>query len=451
MTYQITSEIIRIAAESVLQESESPGPWEPLSHQIAPQGDWYGWFLRAGRGAGKTAAAANYIVNHVHGPPCLSGSSPHWIGIIAPTLGDAATSCFSGPSGIHSFDDTAKMRIIAGGLMIRWSNGSEAKLFGSNSPDDVERLRAGGNRCLFWLEELAAWRYLQECWDQMRFGLRVGPRPHWIASSTLKPRPLIKKIIQGEVADVVMTQASTYDNPYLSENIRSALVDTYGSTQLGSQELHGNIVEQDDNALWTRDMIDDHRVMEIPQLSRITVGVDPSGGAGEQGIVVVGKNEVSILDGQKRKKEIHGYVLDDYSCNLSPDGWGRKAIQAAIDYSADDICVETNFGGDMAIAVIQGAAEQSGVSIPIRTVRASRGKRPRAEPVSALASRGKWHHIGMFEQLEDQLCTWTPESNYSPDRLDAMVWGAWQARIVDTARLNAVGYFGGQSMIQKIG
>jgi len=405
--------------------------WTPLPHQIPPAGNWGGWALVAGRGSGKTDACAAYIDAHVNGPPCLSGPVPHWIGIIAPTLGDAATSCYAGPSGIRAHSPGAKLTNGPGGLTVKWPNGSEAKLFGAHTPEDVERLRSGGNRCAAWLEELAAWRYLEDAWDHMRFGLRVGPRPHWIASTTPKPKPLIKKLTKGEIQNVVLTTASTFDNPHLEQHIRDALEETYGGTQLGQQELMGLVMEQDENALWTRSMLDAARVRpdDRPDLVRIAVGVDPSGGAGEQGIVVVGKSGL-ILPGDGGRPQHHGYVLDDRTCKLSPDGWGRRAVQAAIDWEADELTVEVNYGGAMAVAVLRTAADALGVNIPIRTVTATRGKAVRAQPVAALTAQGRWHHAGVFPELEEQLVTWYPEIGWSPDRLDAMVWPAWQLKLV---------------------
>jgi phage terminase large subunit-like protein len=110
--------------------------------------------------------------------------------------------------------------------------------------------------------------------------------------------------------------------------------------------------------------------------------------------------------------------------------------------------VETNFGGDMAVSTLVTASEALGVSIPIRTVRASRGKHPRAEPVSMLAGQGRWYFGGVFEELEDQLCTWTTEADYSPDRIDAMVWPAWYMKLVSTL-FSAAGHFGGSQMVQR--
>jgi phage terminase large subunit-like protein len=361
---------------------------------------------------------------------------PHWVGIIAPTQGDAVTACVSGPSGIKAHDPTASGPITtAGGTVVRWPNGSQAKLYGANSPEDVERLRAGGNTCVAWLEEFAAWRYMQEAFDQLRFGLRSGPRPHWVASTTPKPKPLLKRLMQGEIAGVTTTTATMYDNPHLPAHIREMLEDAYAGTDLGEQELYGRILDEIKNALWRRATIAAGRMRaeDLPDIIRTTVGVDPSGGAGEQGIVVTAKSGLllpgilpgpreesdgAILVGQTRPQH-HGFVLDDRTCHLPPEGWGQRAVQAAIDWEADDLCVEVNYGGDQAIAVIRTALEKAGVDIPVRKVRATHGKAVRAQPVAALAAQGRMHHAGTFPELEDQLCTWYPELGWSPDRLDA--------------------------------
>jgi phage terminase large subunit-like protein len=408
--------------------------WQPQPHQIPPDGNWTGWLLMAGRGSGKSKACAEYVRQHVAGPPCLPGAVPHWIAIIAPTLGDGVTSMYEGPGGIRNADPGARLVQAPGGTVIRWPNGSQAKLFGSHSPEDVERLRAGGNSCLAVLEEFAAWRYMQETYDQLRFGLRSGSRPHWIAATTPKPRPLLKRMLAGEISGIVHTHATMYDNPYLEQSVKDALEDTYAGTDIGAQELQGRLIDEVAAALWTRATLEETRVRpdEVPELKRISVGVDPSGGAGEQGIVVVGKSGLVIPGGGGRPQH-HGYVLDDRSCCLSPDQWGRRAVQAAIDWEADELLAETNYGGAMCVATLRTASEALGVDIPIRTVTATRGKSVRAQPVAALSSQGRWHMAGVFPELEDQLATWYPELGWSPDRLDAMVWPAWQLKLVGTA------------------
>lgn len=428
--------------------------WTPLPHQVPPPGDWYGWLLLAGRGAGKTDACARYVHEHVNGPPCLPGSVPHWVGIIAPTLGDAATSCFSGPSGLSAHSPGARMVNTTGGTIVKWPNGSIAKLFGANTEEQTERLRSGGNRCLAWLEEMAAWRYLDSTWAQMRFGLRSGPRPHWVASTTPKPRPLIKKLASHGIRNVELSRASMYDNPHLPEHIREALLEEYDGTDLGRQELLAEILDEDSNALWNRAWLNSGRIPvgEIPKLIRVSVGVDPSGGAGEQGIVVVGKSMLEYERENGRKVNLaHGYVLGDRTVHKKPEGWGRAAVEAAVEFEADDICVEVNFGGEMAVSTIRAAADDMGVNIPIRITRATRGKVVRAQPVSALTAQNRWHMVGTFPELEDQLCTWYPELDWSPDRLDAMVWPAWHNKIVKLTQTGMNTPGGMSQMARSIG
>jgi phage terminase large subunit-like protein len=249
----------------------------------------------------------------------------------------------------------------------------------------------------------------------------------------------------------VKTHATMFDNPHLPEHIKQALLDTYEGTSLGAQELYGRIIDQDENALWDRTMIDDHRLKEAPPLKRITVGVDPSGGRGEQGIVVGGKAlQEFITDGRKRMLPV-GYTLADATCRLSPAGWGKRAVQTAVEYEAADICVEINYGGDMAIDTIRTAAAHLGVSIPVRIVRASRGKRVRAEPIAALYSQGRWHHVGVFEALEDQMVTWYPELDWSPDRLDANVWTGHHNKLVSALAAGNASFGGGEMASRVIG
>ena len=265
------------------------------------------------------------------------------------------------------------------------------------------------HNCLNWLEEMAAWRYLDDAWAQMRFGLRAGPRPHWVASTTPKPRPLIKRLAGGRVRNVVLSKASMYENPHLLEEVRTALEEEYGQTDLGRQELHAEILDQDSNALWKREWLESSRVPNLEsipaRLLRTTIGVDPSGGAGEQGIVAAAKTiEEFLTPADKKLNLAHGYVLGDRTVHMKPEGWGRRAVEAAVEFEADDIAVEVNFGGEMAVSTIRAAADQMGLNIPIRMIRATRGKMVRAQPVSALSSQNRWHIVGVQPELEDQLC-----------------------------------------------
>lgn len=130
--------------------------------------------------------------------------------------------------------------------------------------------------------------------------------------------------------------------------------------------------------------------------------------ADETGIIVAGKG----VDG-------FGYVLDDLTCRLSPEGWARRVVTAYHEYGADRIIAEVNNGGDLVERVIRTIDQ----SVSYRKVNASRGKRVRAEPISSLYEQGRVFHVRPFPDLEDQMCNFTPDNfDGSPDRVDALVW-----------------------------
>ncbi len=186
----------------------------------------------------------------------------------------------------------------------------------------------------------------------------------------------------------------------------------YVGTRLGQQEIEGKILDDNPNALWKRRNIDDYRVSKFPELIRIIIAVDPEATANEKssetGIVAIG---LGI--------DRHGYLLGDYSMKGTPDQWGKEVIAAYNKHNADRIIGEVNNGGDMIEYVIKTINPYAAY----KSVRASKGKYIRAEPVAALYEQGKIHHVGSFPELEDQLCEWVP-GDKSPDKLDALVWGA---------------------------
>lgn len=401
--------------------------WSPLPHQVPPPPPWLAWILFGGRGSGKTGAAAKYIHDHVHGPPCLPGvPGGHWVSIVAPTLGDAVTSCVEGPSGLRMHDRGVKTLNRPGGIIARWTNGAEAKLFGSNSPNDVERFRSGGNRCLVWCEEMAAWRYLEESWQQIRYGLRSGPRPHAVISTTPRTRKLIRELLKDP--KIVMTHGKMTDNPYLNDDVKEQLWKDYGGTRMGRQELEGELLEDVENALWSMDLLDWTRVDEQDkprQFDRIAVGVDPAAteNGDEHGIIVGGmvKQWDSLYPGVQRWDMPHAFILDDYSLRGSPSTWAKAAVRAYRDYEADIIIAEINNGGDM----VKHTIHTIDPSVPVKVVHASRGKAKRAEPIANIFDQGRGHIVGRLDKLEDQMTTWDhlePDEAWSPDRMDAAVW-----------------------------
>ncbi len=395
-----------------------------LPHQRPPHDDWKYWLLLGGRFAGKTQAGAYDLNRHMLGPPCdprIPGG--HRAAIIAPTHDDAADSCMNGPSGLLTLNPDVRLVTRKGGTVALWPNGAVARLFGAFTPEDAERLRAGGNRCRVWAEEFAAWRQMVDCWTHMKFGLRIGPDPRVVITTTPKPRSLLRQVVADE--RTVVTHGRSADNPFIAQQVREELYETYGGTYLGRQELDGLLIAEAQGALWKLAWIDEHRtaVTERPDLARVVVGVDPSGsdsdGADEQGIVVAARGVDS-----------HLYVLADRSCKLTPEGWGRRAVEAYREHAADLIVVERNYGGQMAEATVKQAAAAMGETVRVKMVNATRGKVIRAEPISALYEQGKAHHPvdGSLDVLEQQMVEWEPESGWSPDRVDALVWAATELR-----------------------
>lgn len=285
--------------------------------------------------------------------------------------------------------------------------------------------------CLVWCEEMAAWRYLVESWQQIRFGLRSGPRPHAIASTTPRSKKLIKELVQEskeENSKIIISHGKMNANPHLVDVVKEQLMKDYGGTRMGRQELDGELLEDVEGALWNGEVIDTNRIPpeQCPkEFDRVIVAVDPaaSENGDEHGIIVVGiKYEWDAYTWIRHPELSHAFVLQDVSTGGSPNKWGKRAIKAYQEWKADCIVAEVNNGGDMVVNVILGIND----GIPVWPVHATRGKAKRAEPVANLYDQGRVHHVGMFAKLEDQMTTWDPidtDESWSPDRMDALVWG----------------------------
>ena len=289
------------------------------------------------------------------------------------------------------------------------------------SADEPERLR--GPQCTkYWADEPCAWRFLDAAWDNLMFGFRLGEDPRGICTTTPKPLKWLLDLIANPAT--VTTRHSSYEN---RENLAPAffqeIVRKYEGTRIGRQELMAEILTDVPGALWTRGLIDATRGKPsdvIPEgLIRIVVAIDPAvthnADSDETGIIVAALT-----------RNWHVLILDDLSCKESALGWAKIAISAYRAKRADRIVCEVNNGGDL----VAGNIRAVDPNVSVRSVRASRGKYIRAEPVAALYEQGRVHHIGSFPALEDQMCGWTPQSGEkSPDRMDALVWAVTELLI----------------------
>tara|TARA_R110002153_G_scaffold4444_1_gene20999 strand:+ start:4630 stop:5652 length:1023 start_codon:yes stop_codon:yes gene_type:complete len=322
---------------------------------------------------------------------------------------------FEGPSGILKM--LPKNALLSGrgqgynasASEIRLYNGSKIMGFSASEPD---RLR-GPQFHRAWCDELAAWRY-PDTFDQLMFGLRLGDKPQCIITTTPKPTPIIRTLMERD--DCIITTGSTFENSdNLAASTLTMLKAKYEGTTLGRQELYAEVIDAMEGALWTPRLIEDKRirVLEENKITNVLVALDPAVTAGdssdETGIVVVGKDANNEY-----------YVLEDKSGKYKPDQWGRVAIDLYYQWDADRIVAEVNNGGDL----VKGLIRTLDPEARYKSVHATRGKMVRAEPVAALYEQGRVHHVGVFPELETQMCTYTGERpKPSPDRLDALVWG----------------------------
>lgn len=385
-------------------------------NQIEPEGDWTTWLILAGRGFGKTRTGAETIRRWVCGDTPLSPGRCSRIALVAETAPDARDVMVEGPAGIlNCHPKDFRPTYFPSKRSLVWPNGAQAILFNAVEPDQLR----GPQFDAAWCDELAKWRYAQETWDQLQFGLRLGDHPRQIVTTTPRPIPVVRKLIND--ADTVVTRGRTFDNAAnLATPFLKQIEDRYGGTRLGRQELEGEVLDDMPGALWNRDMIDGNRKPDGVEYERIVVAVDPAATSGEEadetGIIAVGL--ARDADGYAR-----GYVLADRSMRGSPEEWASAAVTLFHELDADRIVAEKNQGGEMVSSVLKAVDR----NVPITLVHASRGKHVRAEPISALYEQGRVHHVGRFDLLEDQMCLFTRDADRSPgnspDRVDALVWG----------------------------
>ncbi|MFZ4687713.1 MAG: DNA-packaging protein [Polymorphobacter sp.] len=372
--------------------------------QLPPEGDWTIWAILAGRGFGKTRAGAEWI-------HALATETPRRFALVATNLDIARAVMVEGESGLLArVPPGGDVTFVPSLKQLTWANGSQARLFSGGEPDSLR----GGQFDFAWGDEFAHWPRAEAALVNLRMATRLGAQPRLLLTTTPLPRAWLKALLAEP--GVAVTRGAMHDN---AENLPPHLIDMltrrYGGTAIGRQELGGEIIEDLTGALWTRALFERHRRADVPDCTRIIIGVDPpAGGAqGVCGIVAVGL----AADGR-------GHVLADASvAGVRPENWARAVVTAAERWGADRVIAEVNNGGDMVTSVLRAID----TALPVLSVRASRGKVARAEPVASLYGEGRVCHVGAFPALEDQLCGFMASGVYagpggSPDRADALVW-----------------------------
>jgi phage terminase large subunit-like protein len=389
----------------------SPDDWLLCARntQIPPAGDWSIWMLMAGRGFGKTLSLSQAVHTAVRaGIASMS--------FVTPTAADCEAVNVRGPAGILRVGRAPAPRWVPSKKRLEWPNGATCSFYSGDEPDQLR-----GPQCaVCFIDELARMPKQTEVFDNAKFGLRLGVRPRMIIATTPRPTPLIKRLVKLD--GTVLTTGTTYDNAANLPPIYLKQMDElYGGTRKGRQELLGELLLDPESALFRDEWIVRDPVKE-ELIEQVSVAVDPSGGADEVGIVVA----ALLVDGRLA-------VLADRSLKAStPAQWGHQVVKAHDEFSADDCCVEINFGGDMAADVIKQAAERAHQQgerdsnlIRIREVTASRGKILRAEPVSLMYEKSRVLHRPGLDLLESEMMSfhraWDVKTEGSPNRLDALV------------------------------
>ena len=373
---------------------------------------WRTWLLLGGRGAGKTRTGAEFVRALVHGHPPYADAPHGAIALVGETAHDVREVMIEGPSGILRNSPRSERPQWTGmRRRLQWPNGAVAYAF---SAEDPEQLR-GPQFDAAWCDELAKWTLCAGGVRHAAVRPAAGARPRALVTTTPRPIPLLKRLIADPRTAV--TRAGTQANAaHFAPGFLDEVMARYAGTRLGRQEIDGDIIEERADALWSRALIEASRVERAPALRRIVVGIDPPGsarpGADACGIIAAGLAEDGVV-----------YVLEDASvAGRRPAGWATRAVALYRRLAADAIVAEVNLGGDMVRAVLQ----QVDAAVAVRSVRATRGKWLRAEPIAAMYSQGRVKHVGAgFAALEDEMADFGIDglsSGRSPDRLDALVW-----------------------------
>ena len=390
--------------------------WALPGHQLPPEGDWATWVILGGRGAGKTRAGSEWIRSQVEGGKPGDPGIRSRVALVGQTLDEAREVMIFGPSGILACSPPDRRpEWQAARKRLAWPNGAVAQIFSASDP---ESLRGPQFDCA-WCDELGKWTKAELAWDNLQLALRLGPRPRTVVTTTPRNTPLLLSLI--DAAGTAVTRAPTRANRmHLAASFLDMVTAKYGGSSVGRQELDGEFVTDLDGALWTQAMLEAARAPRQIDFDRVVVAIDPpvtSGKASDEcGIIVAG---VSLAG---RPQDWRAQVIADGSLKgASPQAWAERAVELYHRHDADRLVAEVNQGGDLVGSLLRGI---NGV-VPLRSVRATRGKVLRAEPVAALYEQGRISHRPGLGELEAQMALMTGRGyagRGSPDRVDALVW-----------------------------
>lgn len=425
--------------------------------QIPPDPLPYMWFIRAGRAAGKTWAAANHLFEWTKNFPLKQLPRDHLIrvALVGAAAADAKHTMVEGRSGLRM--------VIPENQIVAWNRTSGelryvllhpvrrevlCQTYSSERPDQLR----GPEHHLAWVDEVGKLHDGDEepmkpgtTFSNLFMTMRAGHNPHILITGTPVTNKLVLYLDHNE--QCVTTTMSTWENrDNLPESQIERLKQLKPGTLLYEQEVLGNIIYDIPDAIFFRDNIDENR-SSAPLGLELVLGYDPATGTGEDndesGIVLVGVKEDN--------KQTHAYVLRDESGKYMPLEGTKKVIDLVLKHKITTLCVELNQGMSFILTTLEqiikektnglykwrqiakknpkyGQIKRYKVVTPdhiffVHGIFSLQGKHLRAEPVAIPYELGLVHHTKTFEALEEQMVYFSPNSNKkSPDRLDALVF-----------------------------
>ena len=396
--------------------------WDQIARdkQKLPKCSWFTWLILAGRGFGKTRTGAESVMQLVCSYDYKS------IGLIGKSISETKQIMIEGQSGILSTtfaqilnrvkNNKYKLsfKYYASKKQIEWNNGAKMYMLSGDRPNSIR----GFQFDLVWIDEFAKFLNPADLLQQVFFSLRLGTNPKCIITTTPKPLKILKELSNDK--SVYVTNGSTFENEkYLSKQFLNLIKLKYNNTFIGRQELFGELIMENENALWKRHNIQ-YKKVELDCLEKIVIGIDPAvtsnKNSDETGIIIAGLGIDNNI-----------YIIEDLSGKYKGSEWAKIVVRAIIDYNADYIVVETNNGGDLVIENLRSINN----TLPIKSVHALKGKVARAEPISILYETNKVFHFKEFCELEEQMCNLSYDNDnekHSPDRVDALVWAVSELR-----------------------
>lgn len=355
------------------------------------------------------------------------------IAIAGRTAADIRNTMVTGESGLLAVspeDERPEWKKMESSLV--WPNGSTALLLSSEVPDAAR----GPQFHATVGDEFAAWKSTPDSsgatlYDNLIAATRLGKYPKMLLATTPKRTPSMKDIMRRSKdpeEKIILVTGSTYENTTLSDSYIKNFERQYGDSDLAKQEIMGQMLEDAEGLVFTDELLTKARMNDdkLPNNLIKIIAVDPTvsqdpKNADECGIMVIGATRHSDILERK------AFLIEDLSLKATPDKWAQVIADTAKRYNIKNIVAEKNQGGDLIRSVIQAKDP----TLKVHPVWASKGKVKRVEPIVVVMQQGRVKFNGEFPELEDQLVYYDPDnSSYSPDRMDAFVWGV-TALLVD--------------------